>query len=106
MVAAFGLPLAFLGAARSSKSNKNNVQDWLPANYQETKEFNWFQRHFAGEQFVLASWDGCTLDDQRLRLFVEKLVPSDRRGRAASGFFQSVVTGPMLLEGLEQAAQA
>ncbi|HEX4150283.1 MAG TPA: MMPL family transporter [Pirellulales bacterium] len=98
VVAVFMLPLTFLGAARAFKTNKNNVQDWLPANYKETQEFTWFQRHFAGEQFVLASWDGCTLDDQRLRLFVEKLVPSDRRAR---GFFQSVVTGPMLLDGLK-----
>ncbi|HEY5315009.1 MAG TPA: MMPL family transporter, partial [Pirellulales bacterium] len=101
LVAVFLLPPTFLCAAKAFKSNKNDVQDWLPANYKETREFAWFQRHFAGEQFVLASWDGCTLDDQRLRLFVEKLVPSDRPGHAAHGFFQSVVTGPMLLAGLK-----
>jgi hypothetical protein len=101
LVAVFLLPPTFLCAAKAFKSNKNDVQDWLPANYKETREFAWFQQHFAGEQFVLASWDGCTLDDQRLKLFVEKLVPSDRPGHA-HGFFQSVVTGPMLLKGLKE----
>jgi len=64
-----------VGALRALKSNKNDVADWLPDQYEETTTFKWFRRHFANEQFILASWDGCTLDDQRLKLMTGKLVP-------------------------------
>ena len=65
-----------VGAFRTLKSNKNDVAQWLPAQYEETQVFKWFRQHFAGEQFMLVSWDGCTLDDQRLRMMVAKLVPA------------------------------
>ena len=81
-VTVFCLPVTLAGARRAFLSNKNEVQDWLPDRYEETGEFRWFQRHFAGEQFVLVSWEGCTLDDQRLKLMVDKLVPAERLGRA------------------------
>lgn len=75
VVSTFLLPLAFAGARRGLRSNRNDVKDWLPAVYEETREFRWFQQHFGGEEFVLVSWTGCTLDDQRLRLLAEKLAP-------------------------------
>lgn len=99
IVAVFVLPATLAGARRAFLSNKNEVQDWLPARYEETREFRWFQQHFAGEQFVLISWQGCTLDDQRLKLLVSKLVP--RPGSPVprdEQYFQSAVTGPMLLD--------
>ncbi len=97
-VTVFFLPVTMAGARRAFLSNKNEVQDWLPDRYEETGEFRWFQRHFAGEQFVLVSWDGCTLDDQRLTLMVDKLVPAKDSGVPyESRYFRSALTGPMLL---------
>ncbi len=75
LVATLCLGPTAVGAFRALKSNKNDVADWLPEQYEETKTFKWFRRHFANEQFILASWDGCTLDDQRLKLMTAKLVP-------------------------------
>src|SRR5258708_4996329 len=74
-VATLCLGPTFVGAFRALKSNKNDVADWRPDQYEETTTFKWFRRHFANEQFILASWDGCTLDDQRLKLMTGKLVP-------------------------------
>src|SRR5580704_15792968 len=97
-VTVFCLPVTLAGARRAFLSNKNEVQDWLPDRYEETGEFRWFQRHFAGEQFVLVSWEGCTLDDQRLTLMVDKLVPAKDSGVPyESRYFRSALTGPMLL---------
>lgn len=73
LVAVFAFPLAGLAALKALASNRNNVADWLPASYQETTEFNWFRGHFADQQFILLSWDGCTLDDPRLALLAAKL---------------------------------
>src|SRR5262245_58686784 len=64
-LAAFTLPLVGIGARQAVKSNANDVRDWLPAHYAETTQFRWFTEHFGSEDFVLVSWTGCTLADER-----------------------------------------
>ncbi len=70
----FVMPSAFRAARLSLSQKENNVKDWLPSDFPETAELEWFGDHFAGESFVLATWPGCTSDDQRLNLFRRKLV--------------------------------
>ena len=75
---AFLLPLIWAGTKRALLSNKNDVRKWLPKGFQETTDHHWFQKHFPHEQFVLASWEGCTLHDPgRLELFARKLEDID-----------------------------
>lgn len=69
----FLLPSAFRGARLAIAGKKNDVKDWLPSNFRETVELEWFAKYFIGESFVVATWDGCTTDDQRLALFSAKL---------------------------------
>ncbi len=71
----FMLPVLSRGARKALMSNDNDVHDWLPTTYDETRDFSWFQEFFDNETFVLVSWDGCTLDDPRLELFARKLMP-------------------------------
>jgi predicted RND superfamily exporter protein len=78
LVAIFLLPVCGRGARKALQSNDNDVHDWLPATYQETADFSWFQKHFENETFVLISWEGCTLDDPRLELLAKKLVPAEK----------------------------
>lgn len=75
LIVFFLLPLAAAGARRALLSNKNDVKQWLPDNYEETQVYKDFQKHFQGEEFVLVSWEGCTLSDPRLDLFASKLGP-------------------------------
>ncbi len=75
LIALFVLPVMTRGARKTLQSNDNNVHDWLPTTYDETQDFSWFQQHFENETFVLVSWEGCTLDDQRLELLAKKLMP-------------------------------
>ena len=77
LIAVFLLPISFAGARRSLRSNQNRVEQWLPDQYEETQVYSEFRKHFQGEEFVLVSWDGCLLDDQRLKLLSAKLVPAD-----------------------------
>jgi predicted RND superfamily exporter protein len=56
-------------------SNSNNVADWLPDTFAETHDYQWFLQHFPYERFVVVSWQGCTMEDSRLEMFAQKLVP-------------------------------
>ncbi|TWT66196.1 efflux RND transporter permease subunit [Allorhodopirellula solitaria] len=70
----FILPSAFRGARLGLENKENDIKDWLPADFPETAELDWFAEHFAGESFVLATWPGCTVGDQRLHLLENKLL--------------------------------
>lgn len=102
-VVAFLLPFSFMGARRALRSNRNDVAQWLPAQYPETKVYQSFRKLFNNEQFILVSWNACNLDDQRLRMLSEKLAP--RRGEAdasenSAELFNTITTGPLVLERL------
>ena len=93
------------GARRAMQSQSNRVEDWLPAHYQETKDLKWFHDHFAGEDLLMISWDGCTLDDPRSKTFVERLRQPGNWKQTLSrwiGFWHSPGTGgpgkPVLIE--------
>ena len=112
----FTLPFIWAGTRRTLQSNSNDVKDWLPQAFDETAEHSWFQSHFPHEQFVLISWEGCTLHDQRLELLAKKLVPPEPQGsdddsHAATNvaeeessdpeekqLFKSVLTGTRLVD--------
>jgi len=63
LITVFFMPFMLIGSIRALRSNRNEVKDWLPEDFRETAVHSWFQKHFPHEQFVLASWEGCTLDD-------------------------------------------
>src|SRR5688572_30762035 len=73
----FLVPFALRGARFAMQGMKNDVKDWLPKDFQETKDLDEFRRYFLSEQFVLVSWDGCYGDasDERFKLFTAKLAP-------------------------------
>ncbi len=110
IAAAFLFAFIPRGARRAIESNTNKAEDWLPRNYPESVDLRWFREHFIGEQFVLISWDGCTLGNpEKLNWLVKKLVPkrevldrvaaeSDVAQHAA--WYKKVITGPGMLEKL------
>src|SRR5688572_2801697 len=63
LIALIVTPLACWGAIVAIRGNRNDVSDWLPKNYPETIELNWFRKHFVADQFVIISWDGCVLGE-------------------------------------------
>ena len=77
IVVFFLVPFALRGARMALQGMKNDVKDWLPKEFAETKDLDEFREHFLSEQFVLVSWDGCHGDeeDERFQLFVAKLIP-------------------------------
>ena len=75
VVVVFLLSFVWMGTRQTFKSNSNDVADWLPPQHQETRDYQWYLQQFPFEGFVVISWDGCTLDDDRIELFAQKLVP-------------------------------
>lgn len=118
MIFAFAAPLLMQGAQKAIKSNSNKVQDWLPEKFNETTELRWFRQHFVADQFVLISWDGCTLgdnpvlpdakpDDPRIERLAKFLLGPNAEKKPApgepagyKGMFQSVTTARRLLDDL------
>ena len=100
-ITVFFWPIVGVGALRAMRSNRNDVQDWLPAHYSETRTFKWFLSHFSGEEFILASWDGCTLDDQRIKLLIEKLMPAKPdSSKPEHYYFKDATTGEQIIQRL------
>ncbi len=104
LVVTFLLSFIWAGTRRSLLKNQNDVTKWLPEGMQETEDHRWFQKHFPHEQFVLMSWEGCTLNDKdsRLQMLTKKLMP--KPGEVATEenplYFKSVITGSTLLDEL------
>jgi predicted RND superfamily exporter protein len=101
MIVAFLMPFMYLGARRSLRSNKNDVKSWLPDAYEETTTYRWYRARFESDMFILASWEGCTLDSPALALLAKKLVPPDDPAQnpltAPLPFFKKAVTGTDLV---------
>ncbi|MFV1964965.1 MAG: RND family transporter [Pirellulaceae bacterium] len=69
----FLTPFALRGARMSIERMENNVKDWLPSDFPETRDLEWFGKHFMGDRFVLVTWPGCNEADPRYELMVKKL---------------------------------
>ncbi|HUE71525.1 MAG TPA: MMPL family transporter [Pirellulaceae bacterium] len=96
------LPLTVIGVRAAIRSNANDVRDWLPSHYEETRQYGWFHQQFGSEDFVIISWPGCTLDDVRLDRLAERLRTRSEQNekRGAGSLFRRVTTGRELVEQL------
>jgi predicted RND superfamily exporter protein len=77
MAVFFTVPFALRGARMAVQNVKNDIKDWLPDDFVETTELDWFRDNFLGEQFVVISWDGASREDAdgKIAAFEELLVP-------------------------------
>jgi uncharacterized protein len=95
-VLAFLLPLVVVGAIKAKGNNRNDVKGWLPLEYPETQTYKFFRQNFQGEEFILISWDGCTMVDPRLDLLADKLLPPPEEASRIDRpiYFKTAQTGP------------
>jgi uncharacterized protein len=109
MAAAFVIALAPRGAFKAVQSNSNNLDAWLPAAHKEVVDLDWFREQFDGDQFVLVSWDGCTLAEAgKLQRVARRLAAGageavGAKPRAEDPLFSRVATGPEIVEQLTAA---
>jgi len=96
----FLLPMVVVGAIKAKGNNRNDVKGWLPLEYPETQVYRFFRRSFQGEEFILLSWDGCTMSDPRLELLAKKLLPPPEEASRIDRplYFKTAQTGPRAVE--------
>jgi predicted RND superfamily exporter protein len=96
------LPLFLFGVQQTFRNSNNNVSQWLPQDYEETRTYQEFRRLFGSDDFAVISWEGCTLDDDRLEELARYLVPppDERRPGDGSEWFDKVVTGRQVVDDL------
>lgn len=100
LAAAFLLALLPRGAYRAVRNNSNNIDRWLSAEAPAIRDLDWFREQFDGDQFVLVSWDGCTLAEtaklQRVaRALASEMSPAGQAPENAErALFTRVATGP------------
>ncbi len=92
----FLLPLVVVGAIKARSNNRNDVKGWLPPEYPETATYKFFRDYFQGEEFILVSWDGCTMADPRLEIMARKLLPPPEEAARIERplYFKTAQTGP------------
>jgi len=71
----FLIPFGLRGARMAVQHVKNDPNDWLPSDFDETVELKWFAKHFISEKFAVITWADCRADDQSYQLFLKKLEP-------------------------------
>ena len=89
----FAAPLAAV-SLRGLKL-ENDVSAWLPPDDPESRTLAWYERHFPGDDRLLVTWDGSTLDDPRIDRLAARLrgrVDADGRRRGGIPFVESVET--------------
>ncbi len=102
MAALLAIGLTPRGLRRAVEGNNNNAEDWLPAEYPESTDLRWLSDRFVSAQFVLVSWDGCTLGDtERLRLLEQKL--AHEKTLFGAPMFGRIITGPGMVAKLTEA---
>ena len=75
-VVVFLLSFVWMGTKQTLLSNSNSVEEWLPPGYNETRDYQWYLNLFPFESYVVVSWEGCEIGDDRIELFAQKLVPA------------------------------
>jgi len=71
-----GLAFCVLGLSQF-QSNTEDVLQWLPDNSLSRKLYNEFEAKFGSDDFLVVTWNDCTVDDPRLKHFCERLVDQD-----------------------------
>jgi len=94
-VAACITPFALYGGYQALAHMRNDVLQWTSSDLEAKHTFDWFGEHFEGQEIILVSWPGCSVNDPRLDQFAERLrretkPPADQGKRP---LIESVTTG-------------
>ena len=101
MATLFMLAMAPLGAWKAMQGRSNQIQSWLPASHAAAMDERWFSKQFDGQQFVLVSWDDCTLGKPaKLAMLARKL---DLAVSKPDSSFARIETGPQWIDRLTAA---
>jgi predicted RND superfamily exporter protein len=80
---------------------ENDVSAWLSPDDPDSRMLSWYESHFPGDDHLLVTWAGSTLDDPRVGRLAARLrgrVDADGQLRGGLPFVKSVLTPHDLLQ--------
>ena len=86
------IPIVY-GSFRVGETADNRAAVWLPRHHPGTRDYEWFVHLFGTDEVILVSWDGCTLDDDRLECFARRGESDRGVGDKAAPWAEYVFTG-------------
>ena len=95
-LAAFSILFCAYGFSRI-KSNTEDVLQWLPDQSHARQDYNLFQSKFGADDFLIVTWDDCTIVDPRLPKFSTAVVSGD-----TEGLVQAVTNGAEVAKQLKR----
>lgn len=103
LLMAFSAPFLIHGMFEGASEMRNSPVRWIPKSFEQRATFDWFTDRFQLPEYVIVSWPGCTIDDQRLQIFADT-IEQDRNGPDSSEpWFSSVMTGYEIIQSLQDA---
>jgi hypothetical protein len=104
LLLAAGIPPIAHGMLALEISTSGFAQ-WLPDSQAAKRDYDWFVDRFGRDDFLLVSWNNCTLDDERLvRLASALNAQGGSEGlNHSKHLIQRVITGPGVLGQLQAA---
>ena len=88
---ALTLPWIGRGVVGAVPASRYDLRDWVPSGFTETETYRWFLRHFGSDEVAVVSWDGCTLDDERVERLAQALTRDEAGGSRC--LFERAMTG-------------
>ena len=103
LIMAICAPVVVFFGLRAMTTIRTSPALWVPDTFQKRREYDWFERTFETNDAVIISWDGCTLDDPRLRKLYESLHAPDESpdGLLTRKYVSRVFTGKTLLDAMQ-----
>ena len=92
----FSIALCSVGWSQF-QSNTEDVVRWLPDSSPARIVYDTFEKKFGSDDFLVVTWDGCTIDDPRLEHFCKRLVDED-----SDGLIQTIVNGADVIARLDR----
>lgn len=99
LIAMVLLPFVVIAALTVVKVSENDIKQWLPKGFEEAEKHEWFTQHFGVDEMIVASWEGCHVDDPRLDQLAEKL--REQKMSSGQAIYDRVLTGRELLTQVE-----
>ena len=101
VVAALLLPVIGFGAVKGMKIAPTDIRKLLPANFEESQVYEQFKSRFGVDEMIVASWDGCQIDNPSVLEFQDALTAaSDDQGP----IFNNVTSGIKMRYQIESAS--
>ena len=97
--AAIFLSPVIMGAVSSQKVHSNDVKQWLPKNFEASKDYDWFIERFGVDEMIVVSWEDCRLGDEKVnefRIFLER-----EKTESGKPVFDRIVTADSMVSRIE-----